>query len=733
MKKAVVALTMLAAAICGARAGIILSDNFIYSNGTVSNGVLTTISGGTWYAHSAGGSVPIQVINGRAQITSGSGSREDDSLDMAGAPYATNSGVILYSSYSLVVSNTAGISAAGGYITHFKDASTGTSFHGRVFLSTSNYTAATAADPGTYLIGIGNGSLANASSGQLTNVLVTNVVYTVVTRCDLGNNQASTIWINPNSETDYSVTATDANGASNQLAMSSYAFRQGAAGAGTNYVGNLKVGTVFADVAGANTSPTISSIADQAIPRNGTTGPLSFTVNDAESPAGSLIVTASSGNTTLVPNTVSHLSAGGSGANRTVTVTPELNQQGKATITVNVSDTVNTSFTMFDVTVGSPTISAIADQTAVTNTPIPAILFTATDPESDPLTFSASSSNTNLITANNIVFGSSGSSSNVTLTPVAGQLGVSIITIFVTDGHTTNSTSFRLVMRPLLGVLYDEDFAYTNFDNPNALYLATGGSGAPWHHISGPLEELQVTNGLAYLVHTNNEDLGAALVGGPYFGSNGVVFYTSFPATFSLLPSTAGDYLFHLADSGTDTTNFRDKLFAARPSGTAAGSFRLGVANQANGSPAYFPQDLSTGTTYTVVMRYNSGSGESVLWVNPRAEGSVNAAAHDTSGTSTIGGVGLRQPGSGIGDLSIGHLKVGTSFTDVATVVPAPTREALHAQLDGSNLILTWTKPAFLLAASASAPGPYVTIPGSSSPYTNALTSTAQFFRLVYP
>src|ERR1043165_3085681 len=66
MKKAVVALTMLAAAICGARAGIILSDNFTYSNGTVSNGVLTTISGGTWYAHSAGGSVPIQVINGRA-------------------------------------------------------------------------------------------------------------------------------------------------------------------------------------------------------------------------------------------------------------------------------------------------------------------------------------------------------------------------------------------------------------------------------------------------------------------------------------------------------------------------------------------------------------------------------------------------------------------------------------------------------------------------------------------
>ncbi|PYJ00517.1 MAG: hypothetical protein DME25_20525, partial [Verrucomicrobia bacterium] len=169
MKKALVALTVLAGAFSGAQAGIILSDNFIYSGGTVSNGVLTTISGGTWYSHSGAGNVPIQVVNGRARITSGSGSREDDSLDMAGAPYATNSGVVLYSSYTLIVSNTAGIDAVGAYITHFKNVATGSSFHGRVFLSTSNYTAATTADPGTYLIGIGNGSLANAGSGQLTN------------------------------------------------------------------------------------------------------------------------------------------------------------------------------------------------------------------------------------------------------------------------------------------------------------------------------------------------------------------------------------------------------------------------------------------------------------------------------------------------------------------------------------------------------------------------------------
>src|SRR2546423_1894034 len=109
MKKTILSLTLLASTLVGAQAGIIASDNFVYSGGTVSNGTLTTISGGTWYSHSSGGSIPIQDVNGLARVTSGSGSREDDSLDLAGAPYATNSGVTLYSSYTLVVSNTAGI------------------------------------------------------------------------------------------------------------------------------------------------------------------------------------------------------------------------------------------------------------------------------------------------------------------------------------------------------------------------------------------------------------------------------------------------------------------------------------------------------------------------------------------------------------------------------------------------------------------------------------------------
>ena len=53
---------------------------------------------------------------------------------------------------------------------------------------------------------------------------------------------------------------------------------------------------------------------------------LRFTVGDVETAAGSLTVSGTSSNTTLVPN--ANIVFGGSGANRTVTVTPAANQTG---------------------------------------------------------------------------------------------------------------------------------------------------------------------------------------------------------------------------------------------------------------------------------------------------------------------------------------------------------------------------------------------------------------------
>ena len=103
----------------------------------------------------------------------------------------------------------------------------------------------------------------------------------------------------------------------------------------------------------ADTAPTITGPADQSIGENSATGALAFTVGDDFTAASALTVTKGSSNTTLFP--AANIVLGGSGANRTVTVTPAANQSGTATITLTVSDGVLTSSDTFVLTVVDPT------------------------------------------------------------------------------------------------------------------------------------------------------------------------------------------------------------------------------------------------------------------------------------------------------------------------------------------------------------------------------------------
>jgi hypothetical protein len=83
-----------------------------------------------------------------------------------------------------------------------------------------------------------------------------------------------------------------------------------------------------------NIAPTISNIADQTTTIGVAVGPIPFTIGDANTDP--LTVTVSSSNTTLAPN--ANIVLGGSGANRTITITPASGKNGTTTITVTVSD-----------------------------------------------------------------------------------------------------------------------------------------------------------------------------------------------------------------------------------------------------------------------------------------------------------------------------------------------------------------------------------------------------------
>lgn len=127
------------------------------------------------------------------------------------------------------------------------------------------------------------------------------------------------------------------------------------------------------------------------------------------------------------------------------------------------SDTAFNVFVVLPLTSGSnsggsgptntaPTISAIGNQTISANQSSAALSFTISDTQTSAgsLTVSAKSSNTGLVPVSNIVLGGSGSSRTVTVTPAANQSGTATITLTVSDGALTSSTSFTVTVTPVI-------------------------------------------------------------------------------------------------------------------------------------------------------------------------------------------------------------------------------------------------------------------------------------------
>jgi hypothetical protein len=198
--------------------------------------------------------------------------------------------------------------------------------------------------------------------------------------------------------------------------------------------------------------PTISAIADQTIDEDGELGPVAFTVADIETTAANLVVSAISANMVLVP--ASNIVLGGTWSTRTVRVKPALDQFGSTLITVTVSDgNGGTASEPFLLTVNSvndlPTISAIGDQTIDEDGELGPVPFTVADIETTAanLVVSATSANTVLVPASNIVLGGTGSTRTVRVKPALNQFGSTLITVTVSDGNGgTASDSFLVTV-----------------------------------------------------------------------------------------------------------------------------------------------------------------------------------------------------------------------------------------------------------------------------------------------
>ncbi len=97
----------------------------------------------------------------------------------------------------------------------------------------------------------------------------------------------------------------------------------------------------------------------------------------------------------------------------------------------------------------TPAISSIADTTILPDTSA-AMAFILTDADTAPalLTVTAESSNPTLVPEVNIGFFGSGSNRGVTITPAAGEVGSTIVTLIVSDGTSNSREEFVLNVFP---------------------------------------------------------------------------------------------------------------------------------------------------------------------------------------------------------------------------------------------------------------------------------------------
>jgi hypothetical protein len=243
--------------------------------------------------------------------------------------------------------------------------------------------------------------------------------------------------------------------------------------------------TVSINVTPVNDGPAISGISDRTIPVNSTAGPIPFTLDDVDNDPASLVVSANSDNPTLVP--VPDIVLGGSGADRTITITPAANQFGTTTITLTVSDGLAVSQTSFLLTVSDANHSPTADAGATTpriissNNADAAVTLDGTrssDADNDPLTFTWLE-NGNAIASDAV-------------TQVTLPVGTHTITLVVSDGTASASATVTVRVVTLAGTIEEIVAAIQTTDIPsalktemNAILRAAAGSCARGNLVSG--------------------------------------------------------------------------------------------------------------------------------------------------------------------------------------------------------------------------------------------------------
>jgi hypothetical protein len=737
MKRVVISLlTMLAA--CSIRADIIWQETFNYSNGPVSitstNGTgSTTIS--NWITHS--GNIDQFVNNKRLEVSSSSANgplqftRSGDThrffSTTAGSPY-TNAHQLLYAGFIINFTNLP--TANGAYFAHFYVSST--TFPGRLWALTGN-PAATSNNfsrvANTFRLGV-SASDGQRPFGTLALDLATNTDYQIVMGWDPVTLDAVTVWVNPTSPTDPSVTSGDAFNPTAANIVNGFGFRQATGFGGFTTISNLVLATTF-DEALTNVLST-NAVAPKIVYQPA--GATNFVGSTVDLSAVAIGQGQASLNYQWYQGVNPYSNPGGN-TNVLTIANAQASDSGNYSVVVTTPYGLSVTSAVAKVLISAAPIPPVFVTQPVSKTAFTNDTVTLTTSVSSPGNVTFTWYSNNVVVTDGVISGSSSSSLtlNNVLTNFSAAYKVAVTNDVVANGIVSSNAVVTVIEAPKVSIAYLRTLIDpTTFQSTNVpitlAYQATG--------VITSFTNTTTGNTASYYLQDATAGINIfATFGSTFRPQQGdVVTFTGVLSYFTA--ATGGLELL------ADPTTFPYTSYSIVSNGFPVPAGRTIPFTVTNTYGYLYVNTNLMGSRLTLTNVYFGTNAGSIL------SSSVNQAVTVTNENGapftlqfyfqdldTAGQALPAYASSVTGNLIGGHPNVFlavTKWSDIVTnlpVVPIP----LGIGYSGGNLTFTWSDPSFDLQSATNVVGPYVTIPGATSGFTTNTAAAQMYFRLFHP
>ena len=233
----------------------------------------------------------------------------------------------------------------------------------------------------------------------------------------------------------------------------------------------------------------------------------------------------------------------------------------------------------------------------------------------------------------------------------------------------------------ITSISFGQVIASDGFDYSDGSLVPNGG----WANHSGTAGDLLVSSGQAVVQHgAPSEDANLAFTpvsGNIYFAFDFTVIDPGSP-----ISGTDNEYFAHFKDAGS---NYSARVDIVPPSGS--GDYSVGIASDESAADAVWATDLTYGTTYRAIVRYNQDTNIAELWIDATSDSDTSILGEDRSDPGdTVSAFALRQSDSDLNEgIQVDNLMIGGTFNDVLvfTASTDPTLFIVDGPTNGSATI----------------------------------------------